>query len=258
MGAVVVLIGGKPQLYVHNADLGTSGRVANPSIQHDMVDAVTWADNGHRALPGQQTVTMSFTGLFDSTAEASHEVLNGLQSNARVASYYPDGDTAAGTVRGTGTGIGFGSLRASVYNFSGGVGELLESGGDLTQEGTAEIPLQSLAAKAGVTGSTTNIVADSPFAASSTAGGAFYIHVFDNSASGGNARWTVALHHGSSTAAGSFAVLAPATGTFGNGTTTGTRIVIAPGTTIRRFTRAVINRDANSGSLTYQIGFYRD
>jgi hypothetical protein len=246
---VTVIKGNKPVFYVHNADLGTYGRLINPDLADDVVDVAAWVDGGHRSRPGLQNITAQFRALFDDTSTASHAVITDLLDNERAASVYVDGDASSSP------GIGLGSVRARNYAGAGSVGDVYEVSCELYQQNTWDT-LRSLEALATYTAATaTGSILDD--GASNTSGVGFYVHVMSNSASGGNAQWIVEVHHSTSTTAASFATLTGAVLTVPSGTATGTVLSIASGTTVNRYTRVKIVRDATSGNLKVQAGLAR-
>lgn len=245
---VTVIKGNKPVFYVHNADMGTYGRLINPDLADDTVDVAAWKDGAHRMRPALQNISAQFRALFDDTSTASHAVITDLLDNERVASVYVDGDAVASP------GIGLGSIQARNYAAAGSVGDVLEVSCELYQQNTWDT-LRSLVELATYTASSTGTILDD--GASNTSGVAFYVHVMSNSASGGNARWIVEVHHSTSTTAASFATLTGASLTVPSGTATGTVVSIASGTTVNRYTRVVIVRDATSGNLKVQAGLAR-
>ena len=239
---VVILKGRKPSIYVNDADLTVDGRASEPSFGNDPVDATTFQDDAHRNNPGLQSVTYSYTGLFDSATARTHRTVVDLLSNARPASVYPQGD-AAGL-----PGVGMSSAKAQNYRPGGEVGGMAELSTEVYQDGTHD-ELVSLGTMATNTTNATLTAVDGTASAASGSG-RFYVHVFTNEATGGTDKWVVHLQHA---AADGTAYIDRATASFGSGTVKGT--VVAFTGTLLRYRRVTSILHGTGGTLVVQAGY---
>ena len=257
MPGIVILVAGKPAVFPSGNDLGQYGRAGHPEITSDTVDITTFNDNSHRNRRGLEQTNFEWTGLFDSTANASYPAVKDLfgdgtgEATARVVSYYPEGTSAGAPIGLARPGIGLSSARAFNLSESGGAGDVLELSGNITQDGTAD--LLDLIVGTTITANYTSTNIDLG-GASSTAGGRFYFHSLTSKAAGGNAKWTFVVEHASATNA-SYVTATGATATFGSGSATG--VVITSSGQLRRFVRLTGTRDSTGGTIEFVVGAKR-
>uniref|UniRef100_A0A6M3LKS3 Uncharacterized protein n=1 Tax=viral metagenome TaxID=1070528 RepID=A0A6M3LKS3_9ZZZZ len=238
----VILKGRKPTIYVHATDLTVDGKASEPSFGNDPIDVTTFKDEAHRNDPGLQSVTYSYTGLFNSATGRTHRTVVDLLSNNRVASVYPEGDAAGKP------GIGMDSARAGNYRPGGEVGGVGELSAEIYQDGTHD-KLISLATLSANTTSATLAAVDGGASAASGSG-RFYVHVFTNVATGGTDKWVVHLEHA---AADGTAYVDRATASFGSGTIKGTMVAYTG--TLLRYRRVTAILHGTGGTLDVQAGF---
>ena len=242
--AAVIAVGRTRVIYVHDADLTLDGRVADPNVGFETVDVTTFDDDARRNVPGLQTNSFAYTGLYEDSVQRSYQTIKDMVNDkvARVVSVFMNGD-------GSGS-VGYGLPNAYAnLTFSGGPGEAEMVEGDFQQDGTKH-SIVSIVAKGSVTADSTSGTYDRGAGATTTAGGAFYAHIFTNEASGLNTQWTIRLQH-ATTATGVYADVA--TLTVGSGTILGTAVEFTG--TFNRFVRVVRDLDATSGTLEAQVSF---
>lgn len=253
----IVNINGKPQIYLANADLGTSGRAYNMSFEYDAIDVTAFSDNAHRNLLGKLTFGFRYDGLFNDAAKSSHFALNDILAPATgsAMSIWPAG-VATGTVTdGTFavpvTGVGIATARAMTYRPAGNLGDAVSLGADIFSALGTYDNIVSFGTAFSVDGAVTNSLVSSIWShgTTSTNGAVIYLHVLSASASGGNAQWLLRMQDSSSTVAGSFFNLQAGTpGSAGNNSTFSTAAVVTG--SFRAFRRFVVEMDAVSGSIT--------
>jgi hypothetical protein len=239
--------GGRPIIYVRDANLSTSGRVVLTGIEYDAVDVTAFADSAHRNLLGQPSVTFRFDGLFDGSGLASHNALVDLLGTRRAVTVWMEGD-------GTGTmGIGLGSAGAEQYRPGGNVGEYVSVGANIIQDGTWDKPVSLGSSTLVALGASATFAGpDVDGLGTTTGGGAFFIHCFvmatgtlsfrlQDSAAGGGAGYT--------NVTGATATFA---GVGGGGTTFGTILTFT--TLLQRYRRINITTivGGGTGTVTFQ------
>ena len=242
--AAIIAMSRNRVIYCHDADLTLDGRVADPDLAFDPVDVTTFEEDAHRNNPGLQMNTFGYTGLYEDSAQRSYQTIKDMLDGklARVVSVFFNGD-GSGSV-----GYGLPGAYANMA-FSGGPGEAEEVEGAFTQDGTKH-QVVSIVAKGEVTTNSTSGTYDRGAGATTTAGGAMYVHIFTNESSGGNTDWIVRLQD-ATTATGVYSDFASLT--VGSGTTLGTAIEVTG--TFNRFVRVTRVLDADSGTLEAQVGF---
>lgn len=240
----VIAVGRTRVIYCHDADLTLDGRVADPDLQYEPVEVTTFDDDARRNSPGLEVNTFAYTGLYEDAAQRSYETIKTMMDarETRAVSVFFNGD-GSGSV-----GYGLPSAYANL-SFSGGPGEAEMVEGEFQQDGTKH-NIVSVVAKSEVTTNSTSGTYDRGATGTTTAGGALWLHIFDNEASGGNAQWIIRLQD-ATTATGAYSDFA--TFTAGSGVTTGTVIEVAG--TFNRFVRVTRERDATTGTLNAQVSF---
>lgn len=242
----VINTGRQKVMYLNDSDLTLDGRVIDPAFGYNPVDVTTFNDSSERNQPGNKTATVSFSGLYNSTAQRTWDALTGALANGAAGTFssvsvYLETDAPGAP------GVGMSATFPSNLAPAGAPGEAEEMSCEFVQQNTWH-SLTSLVGKGSVTNDATGTVIDR--GAASTAGGVLYAHIFAAAASGGSAEWTVRLQD-ASTATGTY--VDRATLTVGSGTVTGSAISFTG--TFRRFVRVFADRDATSGTLEYQAGF---
>jgi hypothetical protein len=259
MAGKIILVAGKPEVFVDGTDLGQWGRAGHPSQAYDMVDTVTFRDGGHRNKQGLETGEFEWTGLFDvspaASATGAYETVRDLLSTngagaGKVVSWYPEGTAPGAPIAAAAQGIGFSTGRAFNMNYAGGPGDVLEISGAIQQAGTVD----NLSFIVGTTITANYTSTNVDMGPSSTLGGRFFFHTIANSATGGNTKWTFVVEHASATNA-AYVIATGATATFGTGVTTGA-VIISSGQ-LRRFVRITGTRDSTGGAVQFVVGANR-
>lgn len=240
----VIAVGRTRVIYCHDADLTLDGRVGDPNLGYEAIDVTTFDDTARRNSPGLEVNTFAYTGLYEDSAQRSYQTIKDMLDGklTRVVSVFLNGD-GSGAV-----GYGLPSAYANM-TFNGGPGEAEEVEGSFQQDGTKH-QIVAVVAKSEVTTNTTSGTYDRGAASTSTAGGAMYLHIFGNEATGGNDQWIIRVQD-ATTATGAYSDFA--TFTAGSGVTTGTVIEVAG--TFNRFVRVSRELDATTGTLSAQVSF---
>ena len=243
----IVNLNGKPQIYVHGYDLGTYGRTYALGFEQDAIDVTAFADVARRRIIGNQTVTLRYDGLFDSTGTGPHTAINDLRGTQRTISVWPDGMSVGAT------GAAILRANAQMYRPAGNMGEVLSLGFDITSDARYDV-VYSYDTKiaTSTTGQYTSPTYDR--GASSTAGGVFFVHIFTCSASGGNTRWTLRWQDATADISGSFAAV---DGIGAYQANSGTILATYQTSTgnVFRYNRFRASLDADSGNITFVAGF---
>ena len=236
-------------IYVHDADLTLDGRVADPAIGFESVDVTTFNDSAQRANPGLQANSFAYSGLYENSVQRSYRTIrdmvgtSGVDAVTRTVSVFFESDGSSKE------GFGLSAANAVNMTFEGGPGEAEAVSGDFQQDGTYD-QIISLGPKGTITADTLTGTYDRGATASSTAGGALFVHIFGNAASGGNTNWIVRLQD-ATTATGAYSDVA--TLTVGSGTTLGTAITFTGN--FDRFVRGSFQEDSTTGTLSFQLSF---
>lgn len=243
--SLLVAKGGKPDIYIHDADLGDNGRVATPQLSAQTQPSTTFNDSGVTRRVGLKDISLAYEGLFDGASQKSHAALNDLRTNRRIVSVYYEGDTLGNE------GIVLNSAHAETYESPVTVGELVPLNASIMQSG-AEKEVVSLYAKpsAAITATANGSSVDN--GASSSNGGSLIVHVFTFTASGGNAQWIAHIQESSDDGVGdAWADIDTITIS-----AVGAQEVTWTGAT-ERYLRVRWELDATSGSLLAQAGAHR-
>ncbi len=208
--------------------------------------AATFGDAGQRHHPTIQDVTMNASFFWDNTAIIGiDEVFGGLRAEpiGFPVSYFEEGDTfeALGYVAGL----------AAIENFeiATRVGNLVEADAVMRVHGKSQ-RMQSLFPKTTVT-ATTNGTGHDDLASGSGAEVAMIFHATAVSATGGNAQWKVRIEDDDNSGFTSPNVVKEVL--VADGVPAGLYVVAA--TSLQRYHRVVIERDATSGSITVQVSY---
>lgn len=235
-------------LYLDGNDLTIDGRVATPTVGRDPIDVTTFNDVAHRNEVGMKIGSVAYSGLYSAAAQRTWTALTTSLSNAIAGTYstvsvYLETD-AVGL-----PGVGFRAAFPEGLTPAGAPGEAEEIGVNLVAQQQWDI-LTALVGKGSITTNSTGTTVSR--GASSTAGGALYVHAFSVAATGTSASWTVALQD-AATATGTYTSVA--TLTVSSGTAQGSAVAFTG--TLRAFVRVLttLNGTSASGTLEYQAGF---
>ncbi len=234
------------KLYVAQYDLtaALTNVQVNPSAK--LLDKTVLGDDGMKHQRGIEDGSIAIEGYYEDTAAFGLDVaLDALKADTdgEVATYWPAGDTREYL------GYSAGAALLEGYEYTSRVGSLVTARANLVGNGTFDRP-KSLNAKKTVTASTNETSIDD--AASSSAGGIFIVHIVAFSATGGNAQWKLHLQESSDDGSGdAFAAISSITIT----AVGATRVTFSGA--FERYVRLRAERDATSGSLTYQTSYVR-
>jgi len=239
----MAFIHGKGSVVLHGtSDLSSYLNDASASFEAEVTETTVFGSSAKTYIMGLRDGTVSASGLFDGAASAVDEILSnslGSDSLAPVTVAY-DGTTLNNRV----------SLllaKTTSYEVSSPVGDVVSVSYNAQSDGGLDNGV-SLAALASVSSSTTGTANDNT--ASSANGGIAQLHVTANTRS---ASVTIKIQHSAdnSTFADLVSFTAIASGT------TSERSLVASGTTVNRYLRAVSTLSAGTGSITYQVSFAR-
>ena len=245
--ALVIAIGGKPKIFIHDADLSDNGKASTPTLSAETKDATTFADSGVKRKVGNKDISFRFEGLFDGASQKSHAALDDLRANQRIVSIYAEGDAAAKE------GIVLSSAHAEQYALGISLGELVPLAASIVQDGVEGMPVVSLAARHTANITATENKAGVDNSGTSADGGTFTVHAFVFSASGGNARWQALLQESSDNGVGDPWVTIATI----NITAVGAQQATFAGT-VEAWLRVRFVLDATSGTLQAHAGAERD
>ena len=240
----MAFIHGKSSQVLHGAhDLTAFLNDASVSADAEVAETTAFGSSAKTYIVGLKDATVSASGMLDGAALATDEVLAasiGSNTLAPVTIGY-DGTTLNNRV----------SLllaKTTSYEVSTPVGDVVAVSYSAQADGGVDQGV-SLAALTARTATTTGTANDN--SASSTNGGVAQLHVTANTWS---ANATIKVAHSSDNS--TFADLTTFT-VVGTAVTTSERNIVASGTTVNRYLRAVATLTAGSGSITYQVSFAR-
>lgn len=240
----MAFIHGKDSQVIHGVnDLSSYLNDASVSADVEVAETTAFGSSAKTYLVGLKDATVSASGMFDGASGAVDAVLAasiGSDTLAPVTIGY-NGTTLNNRV----------SLllaKTTSYEVSTPVGDVVAVSYSAQADGGADQGV-SLAALTSVSATTTGTANDN--GASSTNGGMAQVHVTANTRS-----TTSVIKIAHSTDNSTFADLVTFT-TVGIGATTSERSLVATGTTVNRYLRAVNTLAAGSGSITYQVSFAR-
>ena len=240
----MAFIHGKDSQVIHGVnDLSSYLNDASVSADVEVAETTAFGSSAKTYIVGLKDATVSASGMFDGASGAVDAVLAasiGSDSLAPVTIGY-NGTTLNNRV----------SLllaKTTSYEVSTPVGDVVAVSYSAQADGGVDQGV-SLAALTSVSASTTGTANDN--GASSTNGGMAQVHVTVNTRS-----TTSVIKIAHSTDNSTFADLVTFT-TVGIGATTSERSLVAAGTTVNRYLRAVNTLAAGSGSITYQVSFAR-
>jgi hypothetical protein len=240
----MAFIHGKSSQVLHGAyNLGAFLNDASASADVEVSETTSFGSSAKTYLVGLRDGTVSASGMFDGAAGAVDEVLS-----ASIGS-----DTLAPVTIGyNGTTLGnrvtILKAKTTSYEVSTPVGDVVAVSYSAQADGGLDQGV-SLAALASVSATTTGSSHDN--SASSANGGVAQLHVTVNTR---DADATIKIQHSADDS--TFADLATFT-VVATTVVTSERVIVASGTTVNRYLRAVNTLSAGTGSITYQVSFAR-
>jgi hypothetical protein len=240
----MAFIHGKSSQVLHGAyNLGAFLNDASASADVEVAETTSFGSSAKTYLVGLRDGTVSASGMFDGAAGAVDEVLS-----ASIGS-----DTLAPVTIGyNGTTLGnrvtILKAKTTSYEVSTPVGDVVAVSYSAQADGGLDQGV-SLAALASVSATTTGSSHDN--SASSANGGVAQLHVTVNTR---DADATIKIQHSADDS--TFADLATFT-VVATTVVTSERVIVASGTTVNRYLRAVNTLSAGTGSITYQVSFAR-
>lgn len=216
---------------------------ASASADVEVAETTSFGSSAKTYLVGLKDGTVSASGMFDGAADATDEVLSasiGSDTLAPVTIGY-DGTTL-------GNRVTILQAKTTSYEVSTPVGDVVAVSYSAQADGGLDQGV-SLAALASVSATTTGSSHDN--SASTANGGVAQLHVTANSRS---ADATIKVQHSADNS--TFADLATFT-VVATTVTTSERVIVASGTTVNRYLRAVNTLASGTGSITYQVSFAR-
>ncbi len=240
----MAFIHGKSSQIIHGIyDLSTFLNDASASADVETAETTGFGSSAKSYIVGLRDGTLSASGMFDGAANAVDEVLTasiGSDTLSAVTVGY-DGTTL-------GNRVTLLQAKTTSYEVSSPIGDVVSVSYNAQADGGLDQGV-SLAALASVSATTTGTAHDN--AASSTNGGMAQVHVTVNSRSSTS---VIKIQHSADNS--TFADLITFT-TIGIGATTSERSLVASGTTVNRYLRAVATLAAGTGSIKYQVSYAR-
>ena len=240
----MAFIHGKSAQILHGAyNLSSFLNDASASADVEVAETTAFGSSAKTYIVGLKDGTVSASGMFDGAASATDEVLSasiGSDTLAPVTIGY-DGTTL-------GNRVTILKAKTTSYEVSTPVGDVVAVSYSAQADGGLDQGV-SLAALASVSATTTGSSHDN--SASSANGGVAQLHVTANSR---DADATIKVQHSADNL--TFADLATFT-VVATTVTTSERVIVASGTTVNRYLRAVNTLASGTGSITYQVSFAR-
>lgn len=240
----MAFIHGKSSQVIHGIyDLSPYLNDASASADVETAETTTFGSSAKSYIVGLRDGTVSASGMFDGVAGAVDEVLTasiGSDTLSPVTIGY-NGTTLDNRVTLL-------QAKTTSYEVSTPIGDVVSVSYSAQADGGLDQGV-SLAALASVSATTTGTANDNT--ASTTNGGMAQVHVTVNSRSSTS---VIKIQHSADNS--TFADLVTFT-TVGIGATTSERSLVASGTTVNRYLRAVATLAAGTGSITYQVSFAR-
>ena len=240
----MAFIHGKSAQILHGAyNLSSFLNDASASADVEVAETTAFGSSAKTYIVGLKDGTVSASGMFDGAASATDEVLSasiGSDTLAPVTIGY-DGTTL-------GNRVTILKAKTTSYEVSTPVGDVVAVSYSAQADGGLDQGV-SLAALTSVSATTTGSSHDN--SASSANGGVAQLHVTANSRS---ADATIKVQHSADNS--TFADLATFT-VVATTVTTSERVIVASGTTVNRYLRAVNTLASGTGSITYQVSFAR-
>ena len=236
------------QVFLNQYNLSSYLNSAGTNISVDTGETTTFGSTAKTYIVGLKDATVTAEGLFEAVSTDGVDVaLNASinNSNDDVFTIAPEGITVVGRR----AQIAF--VEDTNYEVSGTVGDVVAIKAQFQTDGGLDSGVVLAGATAVTTATTTNGTAVDNTALTSN-GGSANLHVTANSWTG-----TTTFKLQSSVDNVTFADLTPAFTTVTASTLASERIIIAAGTTVNRYVRAVATTAAGTGSITYTIAFAR-
>jgi hypothetical protein len=240
----MAFIHGKSAQVLHGAyNLSSFLNDASASADVEVAETTAFGSSAKTYIVGLKDGTVSASGMFDGAANATDDVLSasiGSDTLAPVTIGY-DGTTL-------GNRVTILKAKTTSYEVSTPVGDVVAVSYSAQADGGLDQGV-SLAALGSVSATTTGSSHDN--SASTANGGVAQLHVTANSRS---ADATIKVQHSADNS--TFADLATFT-VVATTVTTSERVIVASGTTVNRYLRAVNTLASGTGSITYQVSFAR-
>jgi len=206
-------------------------------------ETTTFGSSDRTYIVGHSDGAISFEGLFDGTADAVDEELEAALGNTtnKVISTSSDSTSVGGRA------ILVDSASTS-YEISSPLTDVVAVSGEAVANGGLDYGVW-LGCKSAITATSTGTSVDN--SASSANGGVAHLHITANTRS---ATTVAKIQHSADNS--TFADLTTFA-TVAISTKTSERKVVATGTTVNRYLRAVVTPSAGTGSITFSIAFSR-
>ena len=240
----MAFIHGKSAQVLHGAhDLTSFLNEASASQEVETSETTVFGDSAKTYIVGLKDGTVTASGMFEGSALGVDEVLAGSIGSDTLAPVTVGYEGTALNKR-----VSLLLAKTTSYEISSPVGDVVSVSYDAQSDGGIDQGV-SLAALASVSATTTGTANDNT--ASSANGGVAQVHVTANTR---NANVTIKVAHSADNS--TFADLATFT-VVSTTVTTSERVIVASGTTVNRYLRAVATLSAGTGSITYQVSFAR-
>lgn len=228
------------RLYFGAYDVGTATTRVNLALVQDALEKTAIGDAAESFIAGIRRDTMEWAGLFDGSLsmDAAMAALIGSGTNNTVSLLL---GTATGNRAYSGTVLGMSAAPAV------SIGALVTQEASIQPDGSWR-PAVHYGPKRTI--SAYDLTGTHDHGTETTAGGQVYVHVFDWTASGGNARWQGTFIH---SVTGGLWTVVQAFNIVGTGAPTPTAISV----TIQRRTGFEFTLDAVSGTLAFFVAFAR-
>jgi hypothetical protein len=240
----MAFIHGKSAQVLHGAyDLTSYLNEATASQEVETAETTVFGNSAKTYIVGLKDGTVSASGMFDGAANAVDEVLAATVGSDSLAPVTVGYEGLA-----LGKRVSLLMAKTTSYEVSSPVGDVVSVSYDAQADGGIDQGV-SLASLASVSATTTGSSHDN--SASSANGGIAQLHVTANTWS---ANTTLKVQHSADNSTwadlATFAVVATTV-------KTSERVIVAAGTTVNRYLRAVATLSAGTGAITYQISFAR-
>ncbi len=240
----MAFIHGKSAQVLHGAhDLTSFLNEASASQEVETSETTVFGNTAKTYIVGLKDGTVTASGMFEGSALGVDEVLAGSIGSDTLAPVTVGYEGTALNKR-----VSLLLAKTTSYEISSPVGDVVSVSYDAQSDGGIDQGV-SLAALASVSATTTGTANDNT--ASSANGGVAQVHVTANTR---NANVTIKVAHSADNS--TFADLATFT-VVSTTVTTSERVIVASGTTVNRYLRAVATLSAGTGSITYQVSFAR-
>lgn len=240
----MAFIHGKGTAVLFNqTDLSSFFNDASVSRSVETAETTSFGDNSKNYIVGLQDGTVSLTGMFDGSAGAVDEVLQGIlgTNDGGLVTVFYNGTTA-------GNRCSLAKVEATSYDVSAPVGDVVAASAELQGDDGIDNGI-ALTALAEVTATGNGTSQNN--GASSANGGVGILHVTANDHDG---TAIIKVQHSADDAV--WADLATFT-TVSASTTTSERVEVAAGTTVNQYLRAEYTLAGSSGGVTFILSFAR-